>query len=197
MYIHRSCAIERLRTVSNVATDVPIGLAYFYCSYDMSEASELRNILCSVAAQLIRCCHEPEVGPAMRLFQDCDDGTMTPSVTRAQTLIMQLIGRMKSVFICLDALDECKAITKSELLHFIFEIIGQCENVKILVSSRIGDSEVHEALDGCSSFTISQVAVAQDIECFLRFQIEHGPKRLRLASSDSMVKRLVRGAEGM
>ena len=188
--------MENLKTRSRLSTKTR-GLAYFYCTYNTSESYGLSQILCSLAAQLIRFFPQPETGPAMQLFRDCDDGTLAAKVDQIQTLLFSLINDLEIAFICLDALDECGPDTKSELLSFIFVAIGCCDNVKIIVSSRSGDSEVSESLDCCPSITITPHAVAQDIGLYVRRRVEHGPKRLRLARSEYMIDRLTSGAEGM
>lgn len=154
-------------------------------------------ILSSLAAQLIRVFPQPEIGPAMRLFRECDDGTLTAKVDHIRNLIYNLIDDMEVAFICLNALDECSLSTKSELLSFIYVVIGRCDNAKIIVSSRRGDSEVSEFLDGCPSITITPQAVARDIDLYVRRRIDRGPKRLKQARSEYMVDRLTTGAEGM
>ena len=133
----------------------------------------------------------------MRLFKDCDDGTLATKLDQIQSLLFDLINDLDVAFICLDALDECSLDTKSELLSFIALVIGGCDNIKIIVSSRSGDSEVSEYLDCCPSITITPHAVARDIDLYVRRRIDQGPKRLRLARSEYMVDRLTSGAEGM
>lgn len=188
--------MENLKARSSLSTKSR-GLAYFYCTYNASESHGLSQILCSLAAQLIRSFPEPETGPAMRLFEECDDGTLAAKVDHLQNLLCNLINDLEVAFICLDALDECSPDTKSELFSFIYVVIGRCDNVKIIVSSRGGDSEVSESLDGCPSITITPHAVAQDIDLYVRRRIDQGPKRLKMARSEYMVDRLTSGAEGM
>lgn len=188
--------MENLKARSS-SSPKPRGLAYFYCTYNMSENHGMSYILGSLAAQLIRTFPQPETGPAMRLFRECDDGTLAAKVDHFQNLLCKLINDMEVAFICLDALDECSLSTKSELLPFIYMVIGRCDNVKIIVSSRSGDSEVSEFLDGCPSITITPQAVARDIDLYVRRRIDRGPKRLKQARSEYMVDRLTSGAEGM
>ena len=133
----------------------------------------------------------------MQLFIDCDDGTLTPNADRVEDLIVGLINQLESVYICLDALDECDADDKNELLRFIGVVIGSCINTKVLMSSRIGDFEVSEYLDGCLTIMVTLGLVANDIDRYIRYRIEHGPKRLRHAQSGNVVERLTKGAEGM
>lgn len=188
--------MENLKARSSLSTK-PRGLAYFYCTYNESESHGLSQILCSLAAQFIRYFPQAETGPAMRLFKECDDGTLAAKVDHIQNLVCNLINDLELTYICLDALDECSPDTKSELLSFIYVVIGRCDNVKIIVSSRSGDSEVSESLDCCPSITITPHAVARDIDLYVRHRIDQGPKRLRLARSEYMVDRLTSGAEGM
>ena len=133
----------------------------------------------------------------MRLYKECDDGTLDAKVDHIQNLLCDLINDLEIAFICLDALDECTPYTKSGLLSFIYVVIGRCGNVKMIVSSRSGDSDVSESLISCPSITITPDAVARDIDIYIRQRIDRGPKRLRLARSEYMVDRLTSGAEGM
>ena len=133
----------------------------------------------------------------MQLFKDSDDGTLIASVERMQNLLIHMMNGMETAFVCLDAVDECKANTKSEILQFVFEVVAQCECAKILISSRTGDSEISEALDGCPSITISPCAIAQDIEMYVRHRLHHSPKRLRMTQSDVLINKLISGADGM
>ena len=133
----------------------------------------------------------------MRLFQDCDDGTLIAGADHIQNSLIDLINHMDVAYICLDAVDECSLDTKRELLEFVYVVIGHCENIKIMISSRNGDYESSEFLDSCPSITITQRAVAGDIEKYVRHRIDQGPKRLKLARSDFMVDTLILGAEGM
>ena len=133
----------------------------------------------------------------MRLFRECDDGTLAAKVDHLQNLLCSLINGMEVAFICLGALDECSLSTKRESLSFIDMVIKRCDNVKVMVSSRSGDSEVSESFYGCLSITMTPQAVAQDIDLYFRRRIDRGPKRLRQARSEYMVGRLKPGAEGM
>ena len=175
----------------------PRGLAYFYCTYNTSESHDMSQILISLNAQLMRWFPQPETGAAMRLFQDSDDGTLPAKVDRLQKLLIDLVNNMEVAYICLDAVDECDLETKSALLEFVYVVLGHCDNVKIMVSSRNGDSEVSESLDCCPFITITPNAVAGDIELYVRHRIDQGPKRLKLARSNYMVDKLILGAEGM
>jgi hypothetical protein len=112
-------------------------------------------------------------------------------------LIILLIMELQTVYICLDALDECSPENKIELLSLILALNEECRNVRILVSSRTGDTEVGEYLDGCPNITVTAGALAQDIDLYVRHRIERGPERLKRAKSEHMVRRLVSGAEGM
>ena len=155
------------------------------------------RVLCSLIAQLIRCLPHPEASPAMRLFIDCDDGTLTPNINRAEDLLVSLIKDMESVYICLDALDECDPDDKNELLRFICDDILKFSNIKIILSSRIGDSDIRDYLEGCRSVTVTPSAVARDIDQYVRHRIKHGPERLRRAQPEKIVEKLTVGGEGM
>ena len=133
----------------------------------------------------------------MDLFRECDDGTLAASSDKMRDLIILLIKELQTVYICLDALDECSTENKDEMLSLVMVLIEKCSNVKILVSSRTGDTKVREYLDFSPDITVTAGALAQDIDLYVRHRIKHGPERLKRAASEYMVERLVNGAEGM
>jgi hypothetical protein len=177
--------------------DKSSGVEYFYFAYNEAELFSTSQILSSMAAQIVRYVKYPEAGPAMRLLKECDDGTLTATSEKLRDLIILLVQELKTVYICLDALDECGIESKIEVLSLVWVLIQQCGNVKILVSSRTGDAEVNEYLEGCSSITVTAKALDEDINLYVRHRIERGPERLKRAKSEQMVQRLVNGAEGM
>jgi hypothetical protein len=173
------------------------GIAYFYFAYNEAELIPVAQILSSLTAQIVRCLTYPEAGPAMRLFRECDDGTLAATSDKMRDLIILLIKELKTVYICLDALDECNSENKAEMLSLVMVLIQERSNVKVLVSSRTGDAEVREYLDYSPNITVTASVLAQDIDLYVRHRIEHGPERLKRAKSEHMVRRLVNGAEGM
>lgn len=188
--------MEKLKARLGISAE-PGGLAYFYCSYKESDDYGLTHVMLSLLAQLVRCFSSPESGPAMRLFERYDDGTLAAKADDLRGLLIDLIHELEVVFICLDAVDECSSIAKGELLRLIRSLMSQCGNVKIIVSSRSGDSEVYEAFEGCRSITITPHAVASDIDQYIKNRIDQGPKRLRLARPEHVVNKLIVGAQGM
>lgn len=172
-------------------------VAYFYFAYNEAELISVSQILSSLTAQIIRCLTHPEAGPAMDLFRECDDGTLAATSDKMRDLIILLIEELQTVYICLDALDECSTENKKEMLSLVMILIENCSNVKILVSSRTGDTNVREYLDCSPDITVTAGVLAQDIDLYVRHRIENGPERLKRAASEHMVERLVNGAEGM
>lgn len=133
----------------------------------------------------------------MKAFKECDEGSLTPNSDKAQRLLVSLMNEMEAVFICLDALDECNFDEKNDLLQSIFVMIAECTNAKIIVSSRAGDTEISEFLDGSPIITITARAVAKDVDLYVRSRIDKGSKRLQLALTEPFVDKLTSGAEGM
>ena len=75
--------------------------------------------------------------------------------------------------------------------------VSRCDNVKIIISSRNGDSEVSEFLDSCPSITITSQAMARDNRSICPTLDRSRSKALKQARSEYMVDRLTSGAEGM
>lgn len=133
----------------------------------------------------------------MQLFNECDEGSLTPNMEKAQRLLISLMNEMEVVYICLDALDELEIEEKADLLQCIFVMIAQNKNTKIIVSSRTGDTEISEYFDEAPAIKITTHAVAKDIELYVRNRIDKGSKRLKLAITEPFVNKLTSGADGM
>lgn len=173
------------------------GLLYFYCAFDNAETTGTLQILCSLAAQLIRCLSQPEHSSAMRLFESCDEGTRTPSLDQAQDLLIDLTGELQTVYICLDALNECNEDDKTNLLHIIEVLVSRCDNLSVVMSSHSDDREVGAYLDGRPNITLSSAGLKQDIDYYIRYRIDRGPQRLKRALSEQMIESLATSADGM
>ena len=133
----------------------------------------------------------------MQMFQDCDDGNLAPTVEQIQNLLTDLINQMDVAYICIDALDECEPNVKTDLLQFFYVIIEQCSSFNVLVSSRTGDSEIAEFLEGWPSIIITPETVTNDIDLFVRYRIEKSSNRLKRAMTEHYIRKLIFGAEGM
>lgn len=177
--------------------DKTAGLLYTYCAFDKAETTGASQILCSLAAQLIRSLSHPEHSSAMSLFESCDEGTKTPSLDQAQGLLIDLIGQLRTVYICVDALNECSEDDRTDLLQVIGVLEARCDNVSVVVSSHSDDRQVGAYLDGCPDIALSSAGLRQDIEYYIRYRIHHGPERLKRALSEQMIESLATTADGM
>lgn len=130
------------------------GLLYFYCAFDDAETTSTLQILISLAAQLIRSLSQPQHSVAIRFFESYDEGTKLPSLEQAQQLLINLIGELQTVYVCLDALNECKEDYKAKLLQVIEVLISRCDNIYFIVSSHLDDREVRTRLDGRPHITL-------------------------------------------
>jgi hypothetical protein len=133
----------------------------------------------------------------MRLFERCDDGTLSPTVDQAQELLATLTSELETVYICLDALDECEHDDKAELLYAISVLVQNCENLRVIVSSRVGDAEVSAFLEDRPQITLSSGSLTGDIENYIKYRIETGPMRLRRARPEEIIEKLASSADGM
>jgi hypothetical protein len=62
----------------------------------------------------------------------------------AKGLLINLICELETVYVCLDALDECSTPNKMDILEVIFTLLGRYSNVKFLISSRSGDTTIED-----------------------------------------------------
>lgn len=154
--------------------------AYFYCSRNPAEPlrSESGAIIGSIARQLAGLSPtSPLLPPVVEKYAEEEDRGGTSSsldVADSCDLISQLLGLYPTVFIIIDALDECSGEARMELLDFIKNTLEDSPTlVKFFISSREDEDIVHQ-LTSFPNVEISSVKNQADIQAF----VEAETKRL-------------------
>lgn len=119
-------------------------------------------------------------------------------------LLAEMVPIFKRTFIVIDALDECDANDRSDLLD-AFEKLSSFPNsiVKIFVTSRYTD-DIALALDGHLKLLIKTHHISNDISIFIDYEINSAVKRKKLlrGKADAGLQQTVKsalnqGANGM
>ncbi|OCL11618.1 hypothetical protein AOQ84DRAFT_422946, partial [Glonium stellatum] len=128
------------------------------------------------------------------------------STVSKQDPFISLAETFDTVFIIIDALDECPRDERHKILQFVTEIVNKLPCAKIFVTSR-RESDIVDAFQSNETPTIQIKAesVAADIELFAKDEVSRlrkiqGGKRLRLqndALEEKIVTTLADRAEGM
>ncbi|RMJ18063.1 hypothetical protein CDV36_002267 [Fusarium kuroshium] len=166
-----------LQIRKEMAPERNIGLAYFYCDYANKEQSAL-DYVGALLCQLISLSDEvsPEVAT---LYNDHKPGS-SPSCPLLEGFELALgteVGRFDSVYIIVDALDECRdddegdshSCTKARVLE-TFGKLG--EKVHLLFTSREGHPPTSLMDTGVPIATMKVTATDQDIRTYVRAQIK-------------------------
>lgn len=195
------------------ATTASAPIAYFYCTRSTAEPeradpdeimrSILRQLSCSKADLPIR---EPVAKMYKEMKEEADEDGCEPAklrVAECVDLILALLERNPATII-IDALDECDPGRRHELLLAFDKIIRNSANVvKIFVSSR-DDNDIVHRLANSPSVVIRAIDNSEDIERFVRFQLDQSIIEQRLRSGivseelkSHIISVLIKGAQGM
>jgi hypothetical protein len=177
-------------------TDRTDSIAYYYCKYTRAETEKSTSILRSIASQIVRTFPDPESGPAMQLFTACDEGNVAPLLNSLVNTIIELIKMLHTVYICVNALDECTHETQLELSEQLRKITEESPNAKILLSYRVNDS-IFSCFENQSRISTAPEELSSDIELYVRYRMKAGPERLKRTLNEDVIKRLVSRADGM
>ncbi|KAK3905582.1 hypothetical protein C8A05DRAFT_41489 [Staphylotrichum tortipilum] len=141
-------------------------LCAFYCK-DEHELAKLGTIYRSFVLQLVRQSYEnkmrfskwyKETAPTVR-------GSPTDSDAKLRELLFELISSSrKTVFIVLDALDECKTHPRQQIFSLVQELLEKGAPLKVFVSSRYSEA-IQENLH--AGFTSIEMRASQDRDRFI------------------------------
>jgi hypothetical protein len=84
----------------------------------------------------------------------------------AKTIFSHLIGQFATVYICIDALDECEPEPRAQLLRFLKTV--DSTSIRLFLTGRHSvEPEVTSALSSLSPKTMSITAAEEDIQMYL------------------------------
>ena len=199
-----SLVIDRL--TKNIQSTSETALIYFYCG---SNASDRRSSTCLIRTlihQLI--CKFPDLFELVDILYERNRisgfayGAL--DLVDSRELLAQLLSNSKTTFIVIDALDECDATNRTEVLEALAQLLLLPNvMVKIFVSSRYKD-DIALALENHKSLLIERQHNNDDISLFIQKEIEIAVSRKKLLRGkvdhelEQRVKRtLTQGANGM
>jgi NACHT domain len=120
-----------LRTLQSDA----IGVAYIYCSYKGKSDQNTTSLLAAILKQLVQA--QPSIAePVTRLYDDHANRTR-PLLEEILSALQSILTNYSSVYIVVDALDECQEMdgTRSQLLAKLRDL--QCKaDMRLMVTSR-------------------------------------------------------------
>ncbi|KAK3324446.1 hypothetical protein B0T19DRAFT_230581 [Cercophora scortea] len=166
-------------------------LAYYYCHHSRSHDSDTGPFLAWIFKQL------------------CEFSRFIPPVLKKRNgrrideleALDAICQRFDSVFIAIDALDECR--DRSGFLKLLKTIMGRdlCSNLKLLVTSR-DEIDIRRGITSLPSRVVLSMTnhlVDEDIRKFVRSELQSDPKFTRWPQDlrDEIEQALSEGAKGM
>ncbi|KAL8783475.1 MAG: hypothetical protein Q9213_004612 [Squamulea squamosa] len=170
----------------NTATSA---FAYFYCSRDAAETARanpdeiiralLKQISCFDATQPV---HAAVLREYRKRLRDADEDGADPSklsLRECTDLILDITDQLPAI-VMIDALDECDALRRHELLQALKIIVQKSNNlVKVMVSSR-DDSDIVCRLANVPNVYIKSDDNADDVDRFVEQELDKAIDEQRL-----------------
>ena len=147
------------------------GIAFFYCDYRDSEHHTTRNIIASMIKQLALCRGTlPEA--LRRLYNACDGGQKAPQEEDLQRVLLEVCETFPKVFLVIDALDECNAITQRPSLLRALRTL-RSSGTRLFITSRPSADDITGAFSESTQIAIK--AQKTEIQRYLQARIENSP----------------------
>jgi hypothetical protein len=192
-----SSIIEDVQNLCNTRNNCV--LAYFYFTFSDRKKQSFANMLRSIIAQLLSATPGAALPQEVReLYSKYGKNNRTPDIDALKSAVECMMGRFKTVFIVLDALDESDRDSREDLLVWITRIRGSGRN--ILVTSR-NEHDIRSVLtpDTAYQISIQSSKVDADVRLYVRNCLQRVPRLKRFPKDVRNVveNKLVSGSHGM
>lgn len=182
--------IERFKAMHKLTGSSPL-LAYFYCSRDTAEPerADPGEVLRSILEQLSSSDMDaPLRQPAVLAYRERkrEARGRKPeklSLEESAEVILQILEENPAIIV-IDALDECDAIGRHDLIRSLREIIRESASiVKIFLSSR-DDKDIVKQMATASEVYIKAEDNSKDIEDFTKFEVGRAIQQMRILNGE-------------
>ncbi|KAE8422756.1 hypothetical protein BDV36DRAFT_309776 [Aspergillus pseudocaelatus] len=142
-----------------------IGIAFIYCSYERQSEQKSDDLFSSLLSQLAL--EENPIPPSIsKLYNRHHQGRARPSLREISDELCSTIAKYSTVFIVIDALDECRDnTTRKNLLSELFQL-QQITDIRLMLTSRPNILPEHHSI-------LNIHADEKDIQQYLRSQMNH------------------------
>lgn len=159
----------------------PTGIAVVYLKYNEPEQN-LNTVLGTIIRQLLHD-HESIPDVLQEIYENQDDPNAAPSLKKLSRILLEMCETCYStVFLIIDALDECEDKFRWELL----DILRPLPNSRLMITSRLLPG-IEEELEGFSRLDVK--ANKADIELFINRQIENNKNLKKIVSQHPAMRR--------
>ncbi|KAL9629658.1 MAG: hypothetical protein Q9164_006782 [Protoblastenia rupestris] len=156
-------------------------VTYFYCDYREQDTYSAAHILSSLLKQLLTKLY-PLPQSFMNVFDGYQHGKDTLARPRLQDVKNEFIStasRFRQIFVVLDALDECNAAYRTEILHMI-TWLGH--SFRVFITSR-HEPDIDKHLEGYRQIILPTAGLKTDIEAYISASILRTQLALTLDAS--------------
>lgn len=154
---------------------------YIYCNYNRRKEQTSAALLSSMVQQVLQHSSSEEIPPEVQALYNSHKKYGTRPTTKELTeLLGKLTSKYETLFVVLDALDECSE-SEEDTLRFLSTVQSIGSNVRIMCSSRF--STTFDAFLG-SSKKLEIYARDEDIKMFLDSEISQQPRLSKHVRSD-------------
>ena len=195
-----SHSLEYITT--QAALNEEVGIVFCYLNYKQADAQRPRHILSSFIKQL---CWKRPVLPQQLLdfYQKHILDARTPSLRALKDVLSSLAEDFQELYLVVDALDECEAAHRSELLDCIVELTSDHACTRAFITSRL-ENDIAQMFHMLKTPTIVIRAknTADDISKYVNDSVTElvGANKLRVQNPQTrqrILERLVKDADGM
>ena len=157
---------------SRFQCDASIGIAYLYCDFRRQQEQNIESLLASMLRQLAQ--KQASLPDSVQaLYNECRDKSKRPSRTDISSALHSVSAFYSSVFIIIDALDECQVTDgcRTGLLDEIFDL-QKIAGANIFSTSRY-NPEILERFKESTSLEIH--AKHEDVQLYLAGHMKRLP----------------------
>ena len=187
-----------IQDIEQYASSNPkIATAYFYFDFKDSEKQYAEKLIRSLVIQLSACC--PRMPSSLLLaYSQSQDGRRQPTIETFINVLYETLECFESVYILLDALDECK---EREDLRFIRQLTDRKTNSLHLLATSRKENDIETTLQPLVTcqLCIQSKLVDADIRIHVIERLSNDPKLKKWPTNvkSEIEDILSEGAKGM
>ncbi len=112
-----------------------VGIAVLYCNYKMREEQNARTFLAGLLGQLLKREHT-ESPHTQSLVEKCKKAKTRPTFDELAVILQLALKTYETVFIVIDALDECRSTEWQQLTSQLRKLQVQLPSLRLMVTTR-------------------------------------------------------------
>jgi hypothetical protein len=170
------------------------GVAYVYCNYKAREEQDVSNLLAAILKQLVQG-QMSTVDHIERLHQKHAGRGTKPSLDEIYGALRDVLAPYQSVYIVVDALDECQEGTRHQFLAKLRDLQA-IQDVRLMATSRF-IPDIEDALRGAPRLEVQ--ASREDVKRFVAGQTYRlrGCIQHNAALQEMVQEKIVDAVDGM